>query len=40
MLRRADVVGPPCEGSDDAVLGGIGDAEGVLGVEVGVSLFL
>ena len=36
VLRRADVVGSSCEGSDDTVLRGVGRAGGVLGVEVGV----
>ena len=37
VLRRADVVGSPCKGSDDAVLGGVGGAGVVLRVEVGMS---
>ena len=40
MLRRAEVVGPSCEGSDDAVLGGVGGAGGILRVEVGMCRFL
>ena len=33
VLRGAGVVGSSCEGSDDAVLGGVGSVGGVLGVE-------
>ena len=36
VLRRAEVVGTPCEGSDNTVLRGVGSAGGVLGVEIGV----
>ena len=36
MLRRTEVVGTSCEGSDNTVLGGVSSAGGVLGVEVGV----
>ena len=36
VLRRTDIVGSSCEGSDDTVLRGVGRAGGVLGVEVGV----
>ena len=39
VLERAEVVGPPYEGSDDAVLGGVGGAGGVLQVEVGMGRF-
>ena len=37
VLRRTDIVGSSCEGSDDAVLGGVGGAGVVLRVEVGMS---
>ncbi|MCP3679661.1 MAG: hypothetical protein GY782_05085 [Gammaproteobacteria bacterium] len=39
VLRGTDVVGSSSKGSDDAVLGGVGSAGGVLRVEVGVSRF-
>ena len=39
VLGGADVVGSPGEGSDDAVLRGVGGAGGVLRVEVGVGRF-
>ena len=37
MLRGAEVVGSSSQGSDDAVLGGVGSAGVVLHVEVGMS---
>ncbi len=40
MLWGTDVVGSSSKGSDDAVLGGVGRAVGVLRVEVGVCRFL
>ncbi len=39
VLRGTHVVGSSSKGSDDAVLGGVGSAGGVLRVEVGVSRF-